>query len=94
MLFLCAVQTCTYKCYIIGRCFLLSDISVVNASLSRIIVAKDITHFHVWVPDSRGKLATLHLRQISDMREGQFVHPAEMTLHVVGECISECNKLY
>ena len=57
-------------------------------------MATDITNIHIWVPDSRGKLATLHLRQISDVREGQFVHPTEMTLHVVGECVSECNKLY
>ena len=65
------------------------DISVVNASISQIVVAKDITWLLVWVPaSSRGKSSTLHLRQISDSRVGQFVHPADMTLHVVpGECI-------
>ena len=66
---------------------------MVNASLSQIAVVNDITRFQIWVPDSRDKFTTLHLRQISDSREGQFVHPTEMTLHVVGECISECNKL-
>ena len=66
---------------------------MVNANLSQIIVAKDITQFQVWVPaSSRGKSTTLHLRQISDSREGQFVHPTEMTLHVVpGECITSYN---
>ena len=70
--------------------FLPSDISLVNASISRIIVAKDITQFLVWVPaSSRGKSTTLHLSQLSDSREGQFVHPTEMTIHVVpGECIN------
>ena len=68
--------------------FLPSDISVINASISQIVVAKDITRFQVWVPaSSRGKSTTLHLRQISDSREGQFVNPTEMTIHVVpGEC--------
>ena len=74
--------------------FLPSDISVLNASISQIIVAKDITQFLVWVPaDSSGKSTTLHLRQTSDSREGQFVHPTEMTIHVVpGECTSELSE--
>lgn len=69
--------------------FLPSDISVMSdIDLSSIIVAENITRFQVWVPDCSGRITTLRLKQTSNSRVGQFVHPAEMTLHVVGECVN------
>ena len=62
---------------------------MVNASISKIAVTEDVTRFQVWVPpSSRGKSTTLHLKLISNSREGLFVNPTDMTIHVVpGESI-------
>ena len=72
----------------------IADISVVSdVNISNIYVVVPAIALVLQVPhyhdaQSYNKTATLRLIQLAPgVREGQFVYPDVMTLHVIGECV-------
>ena len=75
----------------------IADVSVVSdVDTSNILLTESTIGLVLQVPhypddQSFNRTASLHLIQpATDMRQGLFLHPDVMTLHIIGECVSMC----